>query len=304
MSAIILRFANDGRRDHVLSSAEPGSTVVENVEIQTIAGGVVANGGSIVFPPLPPAAIELGDCAAGDIRDAGRQCTPDHIAEALLIVARPLARRLVRRVLDVFAEGYGVPAPITDRAAAMFSKSIAAQAVVVDLPRGDVCDALVTAMLESQAHRKLCLELRIRRELGQIVDVGDADDVEPEPEAPASDDDLDDVGSIEIPGAVGAIKDWILACSDQPAPPLALGAALTFVGALAGRLYASPTDLRTNIYALGMAPTGVGKDVARKCIKSLVSKALPSGRMLGNEIKSGAGLRDEVKDNPAISVSN
>jgi hypothetical protein len=55
-------------------------------------------------------------------------------------------------------------------------------------------------------------------------------------------------------GLVGDIMDWMEASSDRPNRSLLLGAALTLVGTLAGRNYASDTNLRTNNYIVTLAP--------------------------------------------------
>lgn len=103
------------------------------------------------------------------------------------------------------------------------------------------------------------------------------------------------------PGLVGAICEWIAVTARAPSPTLALGAALAFVGALAGRRYAGPTNLRTNVYVVGLAESGFGKDHARATIKSLATKAGVLGRYFGGEdIKSGSALRARVMANPSL----
>ena len=62
-----------------------------------------------------------------------------------------------------------------------------------------------------------------------------------------------------VPGAVGEIVDWIVATSRRPSRVLALGAAVTIVGTLIGRRVAGPTRSATHLYAVGVAPTGNGK---------------------------------------------
>jgi hypothetical protein len=74
-------------------------------------------------------------------------------------------------------------------------------------------------------------------------------------------------------GVVSDIVDWIVSSSSRPSRELALAATLPFVGALIGRRVASPTDLRTNIYAVGLAGSGYGKDHARTQLKRLITAA-------------------------------
>lgn len=103
------------------------------------------------------------------------------------------------------------------------------------------------------------------------------------------------------PGLVGTIVDWINMTARSPSPTLALGASLAFIGALAGRRYAGPTNLRTNVYVVGLAESGFGKDHARATIKSLAQKAnlLPT-YFGGEDIKSGSALRARVMQNPSL----
>ncbi|WP_028165450.1 bifunctional DNA primase/polymerase [Bradyrhizobium elkanii] len=101
------------------------------------------------------------------------------------------------------------------------------------------------------------------------------------------------------PGLVGDIMDWIAASTSSPSRPLALGPALGFVGTLAGRHHAGPTNLRTNLYIVALAPSGYGKDHPRKALQRL---AIESGldRYLGPEgFLSDSALRKTIEHNPS-----
>jgi hypothetical protein len=101
------------------------------------------------------------------------------------------------------------------------------------------------------------------------------------------------------PGLVGEIMDWIVGSSSSPSRPLALGPALTFVGTLAGRHHSGPTDLRTNLYVVALAPSGYGKDHARKCIQTLAHEAGLS-RYIGPEgYLSESAIRKTIENTPA-----
>lgn len=106
-----------------------------------------------------------------------------------------------------------------------------------------------------------------------------------------------------VPGLVGEIVEWMAASAQRPCRALYLPAALTLVGTLAGRNYASATDLRTNIYTLALADSGFGKDHARKCIKGALSTAGLTRFMGGEDIMSGSGMRKRVEEQPAIMWS-
>jgi Protein of unknown function (DUF3987)/Bifunctional DNA primase/polymerase, N-terminal len=62
-----------------------------------------------------------------------------------------------------------------------------------------------------------------------------------------------------VPGAVGAVVDWIAATARRPNRVLALGAAITIVGTLIGRRVAGPTRSATHLYVVPIAGTGTGK---------------------------------------------
>src|ERR1700722_13718083 len=100
-------------------------------------------------------------------------------------------------------------------------------------------------------------------------------------------------------GVVSDIVDWIVSSSTRPSRELALAATLPFVGALIGRRFASPTDLRTNFYAVGLAGSGYGKDAARTQLKRLFTAA-GLDRFAGpNRFMSASALRVAVMAKPS-----
>src|ERR1700736_5792429 len=74
-------------------------------------------------------------------------------------------------------------------------------------------------------------------------------------------------------GGASDLCDSIVSSSDRPSRELELSAVLPFVGALLGRRFASPTDLRTNFYTVALADSGYGKDHARTQLKRLITAA-------------------------------
>jgi hypothetical protein len=100
-------------------------------------------------------------------------------------------------------------------------------------------------------------------------------------------------------GVVSDIVDWIVSSSSRPSRELALSATLPFVGALIGRRFASPTNLRTNFYSVALASSGYGKEHARTQLKSLVTAA-GLGRFTGpSRFMSATALRNSVMANPS-----
>jgi len=74
---------------------------------------------------------------------------------------------------------------------------------------------------------------------------------------------------------------------------------VAFCGALYGRRYRTETDLRTNLYLVGVAPSGAGKDHARKCIDRLASAAMATQYLGGSKIASGPGLVSALRRFPS-----
>ena len=84
--------------------------------------------------------------------------------------------------------------------------------------------------------------------------------------------------------------DYILATAIRPQPWLAVGASLAALGALMGRQVRTPSNLRSNLYVLGIAESGGGKDHARKAIKETLFAGRVGRTFGGEQIATGAGL--------------
>ncbi|CAO4164891.1 bifunctional DNA primase/polymerase [Methylorubrum populi] len=102
-----------------------------------------------------------------------------------------------------------------------------------------------------------------------------------------------------VPGLVGDLVEWMRITSRTPNPVLAFAASVAFVGTLAGRNYEAPTDARTNFYTIGLAPSGFGKDHARKVIGHIVDRGGLRRFMGGEQIMSGSALRKRVEAQPS-----
>jgi len=120
----------------------------------------------------------------------------------------------------------------------------------------------------------------------------EGDGIHPEPVEDAEDPEVseDKSDSVEFaslapelcfpPGLVGTIASWINDSAIKPQPALALAASLCIVGTAMGRQYAGPTRTGSHIYALGIAPTGAGKDHALQAAKRILT-ASGMGQHLG-----------------------
>jgi hypothetical protein len=127
---------------------------------------------------------------------------------------------------------------------------------------------------------------------------------EPPPAAAAPQPEPDKPGPASPPEPLfyGLIADTLkdlLSNAQQPHPELALFNILTALGAIFGRRYATKEGTRTNIYAVGIAPTGSGKDFSRKYIKSLMLSAGLETFLGSDAIVSGAGILTALQKAPS-----
>ncbi|THD71296.1 DUF3987 domain-containing protein [Thalassobius vesicularis] len=107
--------------------------------------------------------------------------------------------------------------------------------------------------------------------------------------------------SLAIPdGLVGDLTDYMLTTARRPQPLLALGASLCAIGALMGRNYRTESNLRSNLYVVGIADSGSGKNHAREIINETFFEAGLAHHLGGNKIASGAGLLTALHRQPAI----
>jgi len=106
-----------------------------------------------------------------------------------------------------------------------------------------------------------------------------------------------DLGRLD--GVLGLLVRHVLATAIRPQPWLAVGAALSLLGTLMGRRVRTASNLRSNLYVLGIAESGGGKDHARKVIKEVLFQAGLADRLGGERIASGAGLITALTRQPA-----
>jgi hypothetical protein len=103
----------------------------------------------------------------------------------------------------------------------------------------------------------------------------------------------------QLDGALRLLVDYIVASAVRPQPILAIGASLCALGALMGRKYQTQTNLRTNLYVVGMAGSGGGKDHPRSAIKEAFIAAGLQRYLGGNRIASGSGLLTALYRQPS-----
>jgi hypothetical protein len=114
---------------------------------------------------------------------------------------------------------------------------------------------------------------------------------------------------LDAPNLIGELADWINSTSIRYQPVLAIAASIPAIGALMAHRFRTPTDLRSNIYTVGICGSGLGKDHARKCVNMLFDSIHMGQHLMGDfasdtaiisalYARNGVGLsmNDEIGD--------
>lgn len=104
-----------------------------------------------------------------------------------------------------------------------------------------------------------------------------------------------DKSLLAAPGFVGEVSAWITETASKPQPSLSLAATLSMLGMVKAHRVRSESDLRTNIYTLGLAPSGGGKEHPGRAVKLLLKKSGHELHVVG-EPRSGSGLLRSLKN--------
>jgi hypothetical protein len=101
-----------------------------------------------------------------------------------------------------------------------------------------------------------------------------------------------------VPGLVEEVMQYTLDTAPYPEPILAFAGALSLQALLAARKVRDAMDNRTNLYILGLANSGVGKDHSRKVNARILYEA-GLADCLGTGFASGEGIEDRLFVQPA-----
>lgn len=101
-----------------------------------------------------------------------------------------------------------------------------------------------------------------------------------------------------LPPLMRTAYDWILARSIRPQPILAFAGTLALFSLLTARRYGLDRA-RTNLYILGIAPTGSGKNDPRSAIKDLLIRADLAKHLGGEDLASDSGILSALDREPA-----
>lgn len=100
------------------------------------------------------------------------------------------------------------------------------------------------------------------------------------------------------PGLLGEYVAYTVATARMRQPILAIANGLTLLATAIGRTARTESDLRVNLYTLGIAPSAAGKDHSRKVAKKLLTAAGMANRLGGENLASDSGLLDSMYRNP------
>ncbi|MBC7772786.1 MAG: DUF3987 domain-containing protein [Pyrinomonadaceae bacterium] len=131
---------------------------------------------------------------------------------------------------------------------------------------------------------------------------GDTAPPQPKPGVPkhASDPGPFPEELLAVPGFIGQVIAYNLRTATKPQPVLALAGAIALQAVLAGRKVRDERGNRTNIYCVGLAGSGAGKDHARKINKNVLFAAGLDAHDGCEDLASDAGLVAAVEQEPAI----
>lgn len=104
----------------------------------------------------------------------------------------------------------------------------------------------------------------------------------------------------QVGGVIADLMALMASTAKRPQPVLALGASLCAIGALMGRKYRTESNIRSNLYVVGIAESGAGKNHSRVVINEIFRKANLLQYLGGNKIASGSGLLTAIQRQPAI----
>lgn len=124
---------------------------------------------------------------------------------------------------------------------------------------------------------------------------------EPEPATPDSDTKPFDWYSGLTP-AMRMMVDTVNQYAPSPRPELALGSAIAAFATAMGRRYQTPSGLMSNIYLVGLSPSGSGKDLPINAPGQALINCGEQGMKLvgGSEVVSARGIMAAVEASPTL----
>lgn len=104
---------------------------------------------------------------------------------------------------------------------------------------------------------------------------------------------------LNVPGLIGEITAWTLATAPYPNTVLSFAGALAMMSWLTGRKVRTPGGLRTNLYLVAIAESGVGKDWPRKANVRILAD-LGAHNAWALDMASGEAVQDALDATPCL----
>lgn len=101
-------------------------------------------------------------------------------------------------------------------------------------------------------------------------------------------------------GLIGAIAQWSLDTARRPVPEFAVLAGLSFVATMFGRQVVGPTGAGINLYLVGVAGPGFGKEHAHKTIQTIALDAGMQDLIGPGEVTSGSAIEKVCRRRPVF----
>lgn len=104
----------------------------------------------------------------------------------------------------------------------------------------------------------------------------------------------------EADGLLEAIANFVLSNGRRPVPEFAMMTAISFLSALYGRKFLTPSGAGLNVYLVGVAAPGFGKDHALKMLRLLASDTALDKLIGPGEVTSGSAIERVVRRTPSF----
>lgn len=101
-------------------------------------------------------------------------------------------------------------------------------------------------------------------------------------------------------GLIGAIADWSMATARRPVPEFAILSALSMVAVMFGRQVVGPTGAGVNLYLVGVAGPGFGKEHAHKTLHTIALDAGMQDLIGPGEVTSGSAIEKVARKRPVF----
>ena len=214
-----------------------------------------------------------------------------------------------------FGEAWNRNRPeLADQSQSAYDMSLATIAVLNDWTDQEIADLIIAARRRHNEKPEKALRAdyvagtisraREGKESGnvEVVDLSGILDEAPLPQ------ELEDPGPIpvellRVPGFISEVMDFTLETAPYPEPVLAFCGALCLQAILAARKVRDEGDNRTNIYLLGLANSGAGKDWPRKVNQRVLIEA-DLADAIGDNFASGEGIEDRMFLTKAVLFQN